>query len=66
MGNVWVLDSIFFLNQWDLSLYAFNISNQDGKWMSVFYTLCTIDKNGRHEGIVIALALSVVFADNYK
>ena len=43
-------------------LYTVIVPNQNENGMSVFYMLCTKDKNGGHEGNAIKLALSVMFA----
>ena len=43
-GNSWALDSTFKTNNYDLLLYAVVVPNEDGRGMSIFYILCSKDK----------------------
>ena len=64
--NSWALDSTFSTNQYDLPLYVVIVPNPEGKWVPIFYILCT--KNVKreqwqsHEGIALELALTIAFA----
>ena len=59
--NSWAFDSTFKTNQYGWPLFAAIVPNKDGNGISVFYMLCSIDKQQGHEEIAMKLTLTHIF-----
>lgn len=55
------MDSTFKTNNYEISLYAAVVPNNDGCGISVFYMVCSKDKGQGHQGIPVEIALKYIF-----